>query len=84
MVRGSLTATTSKLLRVRVRSVLHGTEVGGVHVRFVLDDLSLFTGSAARAYRFASEELLEHWEKYPRLSLAAFEARWLQGVPAWA
>lgn len=39
--------------------------------------LSLFSGSAVRAYRYASEELLQHWVHYPRPVLPAFEAQWL-------
>lgn len=38
---------------------------------------SLFTGPAARAYRYASEELRDHWQAHGRPSLATFEAEWL-------
>lgn len=37
----------------------------------------LHTGPADRAYRYASRELLDHWNTRPRLSLALFEADWL-------
>lgn len=38
---------------------------------------TLFTGPEARAYRYASRELLDHWEDHGRLSLAQFEAEWI-------
>lgn len=38
-----------------------------------VDDYSLFMGNATRAYAYASEELVEHWERYPRLTFAEFE-----------
>lgn len=40
--------------------------------------LSLFTGQAARAHRYASEELLDHWRAHPRLTFAQFEEQWAQ------
>lgn len=39
--------------------------------------LDLFRGPEGRAYAYASHELLEHWEAFPRPSLARFEAQWL-------
>lgn len=45
-----------------------------------VDGLSLFTGSKARAYKYASEELIDWWESHPRLSLEDYEAQWVQGV----
>ncbi|QTF71753.1 hypothetical protein [Arthrobacter woluwensis] len=39
--------------------------------------LDLFRGPESRAYTYASHELLEHWEAFPRPSLARFEAQWL-------
>lgn len=47
-------------------------------------DRSLFSGPAARAYRYASEELLAHWAEHPRQSLSEFEARFIQGRVIWA
>ena len=41
-----------------------------------IDPVSLFMGPAVRAYRWASEELIEHWERYPRLTFADFERQW--------
>ncbi|MDF2920516.1 MAG: hypothetical protein K0S70_4734 [Microbacterium sp.] len=43
-----------------------------------IDSLSLFMGNAARAYCYASEELVEHWRQFPRVTFADFERRWLQ------
>lgn len=42
-----------------------------------IEPFSLFKGPEARAYRYASHELIEHWAKRPRLTLPAFEAQWL-------
>ena len=36
----------------------------------------LMTGSSARAYRWASEELKDHWDATPRPDLAQFEMEW--------
>ena len=38
-----------------------------------IDSLSLFMGSAARAYAYASEELVEHWQTYPRPVFEEYE-----------
>ncbi|MBF4574702.1 hypothetical protein [Frondihabitans sp. VKM Ac-2883] len=40
-----------------------------------IDPYSLFMGNRARAYAYASEELIAHWEKHPRLTLADWEAQ---------
>lgn len=42
-----------------------------------IDGLELFTGTKERAYRYASEELKEYWERYGRISLKGYEERWL-------
>lgn len=42
-----------------------------------IDPYSLFIGSDLRAYAYASDELIEHWEKHPRLTLAAYERQTL-------
>lgn len=38
-----------------------------------IDAHSLFYGPAARAAAYASPELIEHWARYPRLTVADFE-----------
>ena len=43
-----------------------------------LDPYRLFIGSDIAAYAYASEELIEHWARYPRLSFAAFERQWVE------
>jgi len=48
-----------------------------------VDPVSLFTGPWLRARRYASEELLEHWLVYPRVSFAEFEEQWVQGGGLW-
>jgi hypothetical protein len=42
-----------------------------------IDSLSLFMGPAIRAYRWASEELIEHWDTHSRMTFADFERQWL-------
>lgn len=45
-----------------------------------IDGFTLFSGPTARAQKYASEELLEFWEKYPRRTMAQFEEKWIQGM----
>ena len=40
---------------------------------------SLFMGSHNRAYAYASEELRDHWQRYPRITFEAFERQWMRG-----
>lgn len=44
-----------------------------------VDAASLFMGTAVRAYAYASPELVDHWEKHPRTTYAAFERQWVAG-----
>lgn len=44
-----------------------------------IDPFSLFMGTAARAYAYASEELIEHWAEHPRVTFAEFERQWADG-----
>lgn len=44
-----------------------------------IDGYSLFTGPAIRAYRFASWELVAHWQRVPRLGLSDYEKQWVEG-----
>jgi hypothetical protein len=39
---------------------------------------SLFMGPEVRAKAYASEELIEHWRRYPRLTFAEFEAQQIE------
>ncbi|PRB14486.1 hypothetical protein [Microbacterium sp. MYb62] len=41
-----------------------------------IDPFSLFMGNQTRALAYASEELIEHWEKHPRITFAKFERAW--------
>jgi len=41
-----------------------------------VDAYSLFMGTETRALAYASEELVEHWSRYPRMTLADFERQW--------
>jgi hypothetical protein len=49
-----------------------------------IDGLDLFTGPQWRANKYASEELIDYWRLYPRMSLAEFELQWLQGNERYA
>lgn len=42
-----------------------------------VDSLSLFMGNQAHAHRYASEELLAHWQQHPRVTFSDFEQQWL-------
>ncbi len=42
-----------------------------------VNDKSLFSGPAARARKYASEELQRWWQDHPRLTLTEFRAQWL-------
>lgn len=41
-----------------------------------IDPLSLFMGNRVRAYRWASEELIDHWREHPRMPFVDFERQW--------
>lgn len=45
-----------------------------------IDPYSLFMGNEARAHAYASEELIEHWSRHPRLTFAEFERQHLEHV----
>lgn len=49
-----------------------------------IDPLSLFMGTRARAYAYASPELIEWWESHPRVTFADFERQWLATREAFA
>lgn len=42
-----------------------------------IDPMSLFMGNRARAYAYASEELIEFWDENPRMPFVEFEKQWL-------
>ena len=44
-----------------------------------INDYMLFRSNRVYARKYASEELLEHWETYPRLTMAEYERQWLEG-----
>jgi hypothetical protein len=44
-----------------------------------VDGDDLFTGPGGYAAKYASEELMEWWQKHPRLTLARYEIQWLKG-----
>lgn len=74
------------------RDAAHGlaeTETNGVLVNREgrskgITGEALFSGPEAYARRYASEELLDHWTRHPRPSLASFEAQWIhERVVVW-
>lgn len=44
-----------------------------------IDGYILFRSNRAFARKYASEELLEHWETAPRLTMAEYEQQWMSG-----
>ncbi len=48
-----------------------------------VDGWSLFMGPQVRAFAYASPELVEHWESFPRVTFEEFERQWLQGRDEW-
>lgn len=44
-----------------------------------IDDYMLFRSNRVYARKYASEELLEHWETHPRLTMAEYEVQWMSG-----
>lgn len=45
-----------------------------------VDPASLFMGPARRAYLYASEELVDHWTRHPRMPYAEFERQWMASL----
>jgi hypothetical protein len=45
-----------------------------------VDAYRLFMGNASTAYAYASEELVEHWDRYPRLTFAEYERQVIEPV----
>lgn len=44
-----------------------------------IDSYILYRSNRAYARKYASEELLEHWESHPRLTMAEYELQWVSG-----
>ena len=49
-----------------------------------INDYMLFRSNRVYARKYASEELLEHWETYPRLTMAEYERQWMSGNQDYA
>lgn len=43
-----------------------------------IDPYSLFIGNGARARAYASRELLDHWDRSPRITFEQFERQWME------
>lgn len=50
-------------------------------IRRGIDPLTLFTGNRYYARRWASEELLEWWERHPRMSFPEYERQVYEPAP---
>lgn len=61
-----------------------GVLVNAEGIEKKISDYMLFRSNRAFARKYASEELLEHWETYPRLTMAEYEIQWLQGQIDWS
>lgn len=51
--------------------------VNDVGRRKGIEPISLFMGNKARAYAYATPELIEWWETHPRVPFVEFERQWL-------
>lgn len=47
-----------------------------------IDPYSLFIGPEIRAQAYASEELIEHWARYPRPQWGRFERQYIEDMEA--
>jgi hypothetical protein len=45
-----------------------------------IDPRSLMMGTEARALAYASPELVEYWQDWPRLTYTEFERQWVEGA----
>ena len=57
----------------RASEVCRGRLLNARGMKARIDSYSLFIGNRTRAEAYASEELLEHWARYPRMTWEAFE-----------
>jgi hypothetical protein len=66
----------------RAEHELNGRLLNERGARAAVDALSLFMGPEVRARAYASEELIEHWRRFPRVTFASFERQMLE-AEAW-
>lgn len=62
---------------VRAEAATNGAMLNELGRRRGVDPLSLFMGPERRALAYASEELVEHWARDPRVTFADFERQWV-------
>lgn len=60
----------------RAAEACHGRLLNDRGRRAGIDSRSLFLGPAVRVAAYASPELLEHFERYPRTTVAQFERQY--------
>lgn len=63
---------------VRAETECNGALLNARAKKAGIDAYSLFMGPEVRALAYASEELVEHWRRYPRLTFAEFEEQQLE------
>jgi predicted GH43/DUF377 family glycosyl hydrolase len=49
-----------------------------------IDGYILFRSNRAFSQKYASEELKEHWENHPRLTMIEYEKQWMEGRLEWS
>lgn len=59
---------------LRAETACNGALLNERGKRAGINAYSLFIGPEVRALAYASEELVEHWRQYPRMTFAQFEA----------
>lgn len=62
---------------LRAETACNGVLLNSRGKRVGVNAYSLFIGPEVRAHAYASEELIEHWRRFPRMTFAQFEAETL-------
>lgn len=62
---------------IRAETACNGALLNARGKKAGINAYSLFIGPEQRARAYASEELVEHWQRYPRMTFAQFEAETL-------
>ncbi|MCU1418698.1 MAG: serine/threonine kinase [Schumannella sp.] len=62
---------------LRAETACNGVLLNERGKRAGVNPYGLFIGPEVRALAYASEELVEHWRQYPRMTFAQFEAETL-------
>lgn len=65
---------------IRAQDDTNGAMLNARGKRARIDVYSLFSGNETRARAYASEELLEHWARYPRVTYTQWEREYSSPV----